>query len=85
MFLLPFRLLLFAFVAVAVMGRSAAKYFEENLQVFGELRLVRALTEEQIEALVILIGPHMPIFLRWRMRLNREPSFVAPLSRSLNR
>ena len=31
--------------------KEAAKYFEENLKVFGELRLVRALTEEQIEAL----------------------------------
>jgi alkanesulfonate monooxygenase SsuD/methylene tetrahydromethanopterin reductase-like flavin-dependent oxidoreductase (luciferase family) len=29
--------------------REAAKYYEENLKMFGELRLVRALTEEQIE------------------------------------
>jgi alkanesulfonate monooxygenase SsuD/methylene tetrahydromethanopterin reductase-like flavin-dependent oxidoreductase (luciferase family) len=29
--------------------REAAKYFEENMKMFGELRLVRALTEEQIE------------------------------------
>jgi alkanesulfonate monooxygenase SsuD/methylene tetrahydromethanopterin reductase-like flavin-dependent oxidoreductase (luciferase family) len=28
--------------------REAAKYFEENMKMFGELRLVRALTEEQI-------------------------------------
>ncbi len=30
-------------------AREAAKYYEENLKMFGELRLVRALTEEQIE------------------------------------
>jgi alkanesulfonate monooxygenase SsuD/methylene tetrahydromethanopterin reductase-like flavin-dependent oxidoreductase (luciferase family) len=29
--------------------RQAAKYYEENMKMFGELRLVRALTEEQIE------------------------------------
>ncbi len=29
--------------------RKAAKYYEENMKMFGELRLVRALTEEQIE------------------------------------
>ncbi len=29
--------------------REAAKYYEENLKMFGELRLVRALSEEQIE------------------------------------
>ncbi|MGH7156219.1 MAG: LLM class flavin-dependent oxidoreductase, partial [Acetobacteraceae bacterium] len=29
-------------------AREAGKYYEENLKVFGELRLVRALTEEQI-------------------------------------
>jgi alkanesulfonate monooxygenase SsuD/methylene tetrahydromethanopterin reductase-like flavin-dependent oxidoreductase (luciferase family) len=29
--------------------REAGKYYEENLKMFGELRLVRALTEEQIE------------------------------------
>jgi len=29
--------------------RRAAKYYEENMKMFGELRLVRALTEEQIE------------------------------------
>src|SRR3984893_17720700 len=29
--------------------KEAAKYYEENLKMFGELRLVRALTEEQIE------------------------------------
>jgi alkanesulfonate monooxygenase SsuD/methylene tetrahydromethanopterin reductase-like flavin-dependent oxidoreductase (luciferase family) len=29
--------------------REAAKYFEENMKMFGELRLVRALTDEQIE------------------------------------
>jgi alkanesulfonate monooxygenase SsuD/methylene tetrahydromethanopterin reductase-like flavin-dependent oxidoreductase (luciferase family) len=28
---------------------KAAKYYEENMKMFGELRLVRALTEEQIE------------------------------------
>ena len=28
--------------------RDAAKYYEENMKMFGELRLVRALTEEQI-------------------------------------
>ena len=26
-----------------------AKYYEENMKMFGELRLVRALTDEQIE------------------------------------
>jgi len=31
--------------------REAAKYYEENMKMFGELRLVRALTEEQIEAM----------------------------------
>lgn len=29
--------------------RIAGKYYEENMKMFGELRLVRALTEEQIE------------------------------------
>jgi alkanesulfonate monooxygenase SsuD/methylene tetrahydromethanopterin reductase-like flavin-dependent oxidoreductase (luciferase family) len=29
--------------------RKAAKYYEENMKMFGELRLVRALTDEQIE------------------------------------
>jgi len=29
--------------------REAAKYYEENLKMFGPLRLVRALTDEQIE------------------------------------
>jgi alkanesulfonate monooxygenase SsuD/methylene tetrahydromethanopterin reductase-like flavin-dependent oxidoreductase (luciferase family) len=29
--------------------REEAKYYEENMKMFGELRLVRALTEEQIE------------------------------------
>ncbi len=32
-------------------AREAAKYYEENMKMFGELRLVRALTEEQIEAM----------------------------------
>jgi len=30
-------------------AREAAKYYEENMKMFGELRLVRALTEQQIE------------------------------------
>jgi alkanesulfonate monooxygenase SsuD/methylene tetrahydromethanopterin reductase-like flavin-dependent oxidoreductase (luciferase family) len=29
--------------------REAAKFYEENMKMFGELRLVRALTDEQIE------------------------------------
>jgi alkanesulfonate monooxygenase SsuD/methylene tetrahydromethanopterin reductase-like flavin-dependent oxidoreductase (luciferase family) len=29
--------------------RAAAKYYEENMKMFGELRLVRALSDEQIE------------------------------------
>ncbi len=29
--------------------KRAAKYYEENMKMFGELRLVRAMTEEQIE------------------------------------
>jgi len=29
--------------------REAAKYYEENMKMFGELRLVRAMTEEQID------------------------------------
>jgi alkanesulfonate monooxygenase SsuD/methylene tetrahydromethanopterin reductase-like flavin-dependent oxidoreductase (luciferase family) len=29
--------------------RTAAKYYEENMKMFGELRLVKALTDEQIE------------------------------------
>ncbi|MGA7264869.1 MAG: LLM class flavin-dependent oxidoreductase, partial [Stellaceae bacterium] len=29
--------------------RDAAKYYEENMKMFGELRLVRALSDEQIE------------------------------------
>jgi alkanesulfonate monooxygenase SsuD/methylene tetrahydromethanopterin reductase-like flavin-dependent oxidoreductase (luciferase family) len=29
--------------------REAAKYYEENMKMFGELRLVRALSDEQIE------------------------------------
>ena len=31
--------------------RDAAKYYEENMKMFGELRLVRALTDEQIETM----------------------------------
>ena len=31
--------------------REAAKYFEENLKMFGPLRLVRALSDEQIDAM----------------------------------
>jgi alkanesulfonate monooxygenase SsuD/methylene tetrahydromethanopterin reductase-like flavin-dependent oxidoreductase (luciferase family) len=31
--------------------REAAKYYEENLKMFGELRLVRALSDEQIAAM----------------------------------
>src|SRR5262249_26861657 len=30
-------------------AREAAKYYEENMKMFGPLRLVRALTEQQIE------------------------------------
>src|SRR4029077_6009380 len=29
--------------------KEAAKYYEENIKMFGELRLVRAITEEQME------------------------------------
>ena len=29
--------------------KEAAKYYEENMKMFGELRLVRTITEEQIE------------------------------------
>jgi hypothetical protein len=31
--------------------REAAPYHEENMKIFGELRLVRALTDEQIAAM----------------------------------
>jgi alkanesulfonate monooxygenase SsuD/methylene tetrahydromethanopterin reductase-like flavin-dependent oxidoreductase (luciferase family) len=31
--------------------KEAAKYYEENMKMFGELRLVRAITEEQIEVM----------------------------------
>ena len=31
--------------------RDAAKYYEENMKMFGELRLVRALSDEQIAAM----------------------------------
>jgi alkanesulfonate monooxygenase SsuD/methylene tetrahydromethanopterin reductase-like flavin-dependent oxidoreductase (luciferase family) len=31
--------------------REAAKYYEENMKMFGELRLVRALSDEQIEVM----------------------------------
>jgi hypothetical protein len=31
--------------------KEAAAYYEENMKMFGELRLVRALTDEQIEAM----------------------------------
>src|ERR1700743_958346 len=31
--------------------REAAKHYEENMKMFGELRLVRALTDEQIAAM----------------------------------
>ena len=30
---------------------AVAKYYEENMKMFGELRLVKALTDEQIEAM----------------------------------
>ena len=33
----------------ATASREAAKYYEENMKMFGELRLVRAMTDEQIE------------------------------------
>ena len=31
--------------------KEAAKYYEENMKMFGELRLVRAITEQQIAAM----------------------------------
>ena len=31
--------------------RKAAKYYEENMKMFGELRLVKAMTDEQIETM----------------------------------
>ncbi len=31
--------------------REAAKYYEENMKMFGELRLVRGLTDEQVETM----------------------------------
>ena len=31
--------------------KEAAKYYEENMKIFGELRLVRAITEQQIETM----------------------------------
>jgi hypothetical protein len=31
--------------------RKAAEFYEENMKMFGELRLVRAITEEQIAAM----------------------------------
>jgi hypothetical protein len=31
--------------------REAAGYFEENLKIFGPLRLVRSLTDQQVEAM----------------------------------
>jgi hypothetical protein len=31
--------------------KAAAKYYEENMKMFGELRLVRALSDEQIAAM----------------------------------
>ncbi|MFZ0015990.1 MAG: LLM class flavin-dependent oxidoreductase [Acetobacteraceae bacterium] len=31
--------------------KTAAKYYEENMKMFGELRLVKALTDEQIETM----------------------------------
>jgi alkanesulfonate monooxygenase SsuD/methylene tetrahydromethanopterin reductase-like flavin-dependent oxidoreductase (luciferase family) len=31
--------------------REAAKYYEENMKMFGELRLVKAMTDEQIETM----------------------------------
>ena len=31
--------------------RAAAKYYEENMKMFGELRLVKAMTDEQIETM----------------------------------
>ena len=31
--------------------REAAKHYEENMKMFGELRLVRALSDEQIAAM----------------------------------
>jgi hypothetical protein len=31
--------------------REAAPHYEENMKMFGELRLVRALTDEQIAAM----------------------------------
>ena len=37
--------------------REAAKYYEENMKMFGELRLVRALSDEQIE---IMRDPKRP-------------------------
>ena len=48
--------------------REAAKYYEENMKMFGELRLVRAITEQQIE---IMRDP------------TRAPSAKLPRSRML--
>ncbi len=39
--------------------RDAAKYYEENMKMFGELRLNRAMTEEQIEIMRDPLG-HRP-------------------------
>jgi alkanesulfonate monooxygenase SsuD/methylene tetrahydromethanopterin reductase-like flavin-dependent oxidoreductase (luciferase family) len=39
--------------------REAAKYYEENMKMFGPLRLVRALTDEQIEVMASpMLAPH---------------------------
>ncbi len=60
--------------------RKAAKYYEENMKMFGELRLVRALTDEQIEDHAAIRRVHrMPKLPRIEdaMRCGRVPVRLA--------
>ena len=62
--------------------RAAAGYFEENLKMFGPLRLVRALTDQQIEAMADPTRPPMPDCPPLKARLRVEPFCAGQPSRS---
>src|SRR5215469_9721198 len=51
--------------------REAAPHYEENIKMFGELRLVRALTDEQIAA---MRDPKLVGTVKQSWRLSRRPT-----------
>ena len=61
--------------------REAGKYYEENLKMFGPLRLVRALTDQQIEIWVTRAKPRLQGCLTLRTRSTRVACCADRLSR----